>query len=283
MFDFLDKTGIKFLLEFVKSKLSGKSDSGHTHSKADITDFPASLPANGGNADTVNGRHCGRIATLKQDGNYWDASAENINDACLQWDGSKFFRFKTYGGNLIHTDNADTVDGLHADDFVNVNDRSQIRIPNNVDVPVWIYANGKRFQRYTTDGGNIGLANVPDNSTDYVWYWYDGLNILARDYSSGKYYICDMINGVFSGWKDVYTSGYKPYVTGVVSAKYGEKANVSFGFIPSMVLYRPANPTSNIPGSIYQATFGVDANGFTPDKSTYQQEDSCGFAFIAFK
>ena len=51
MFDFLDKTGIKFLLEFVRSKLSGKSDSGHTHSKADITDFPASLPANGGNAD----------------------------------------------------------------------------------------------------------------------------------------------------------------------------------------------------------------------------------------
>ena len=63
MFDFLDKTGIKFLLEFVKSKLSGKSDSGHTHSKADITDFPASLPANGGNADTVDGLHANEIAS----------------------------------------------------------------------------------------------------------------------------------------------------------------------------------------------------------------------------
>ena len=69
MFDFLDKTGIKFLLEFVKSKLSGKSDSGHTHSKADITDFPASLPANGGNADTVDGLHAnGFIKVNSYDG-----------------------------------------------------------------------------------------------------------------------------------------------------------------------------------------------------------------------
>ncbi len=29
----------------------------HTHTKAQITDFPTSLPANGGNADTVDGKH----------------------------------------------------------------------------------------------------------------------------------------------------------------------------------------------------------------------------------
>ena len=227
MFDFLDKTGIKFLLEFVKSKLSGKSDSEHTHSKADITDFPASLPANGGNADTM--------------------------------------------------------DNFHADDFVNATNRNSIQIPSNVDVPAWIYANGKRYQLYMTNGVNIGMTNVPNDSTDYVWYWFDGVNIIAREWATGRYYLCDMINGVFSGWKDVYTSGYKPYVTGTVSAKYGEKVNVSFGFTPSMVLYRPANPSNNIPGSIYQATMGVDANGFTPSQSTYKQEDSCGFAYIAFK
>ena len=180
MFDFLDKTGIKFLLEFVKSKLSGKSDSGHTHSKADITDFPASLPANGGNADTV--------------------------------------------------------DNLHADDFVNANDRDQIQIPNNVDVPVWIHTNGKRFQRYMTNGGNIGLTNVPGNSIDWVWYWYDGMNIIAHAYAPGKYYICDMINGVFSGWKDVYTSGFKPYVTGSTTTAT-KTVTTNHGFTPSAVFY----------------------------------------------
>ena len=31
--------------------MAGKSDTGHTHTKSQITDFPTSLPANGGNAD----------------------------------------------------------------------------------------------------------------------------------------------------------------------------------------------------------------------------------------
>ena len=35
----------------VDTKLSGKSNTGHTHTKSEITDFPTSLPANGGTAD----------------------------------------------------------------------------------------------------------------------------------------------------------------------------------------------------------------------------------------
>ena len=179
--------------------------------------------------------------------------------------------------------NADTVDGLHADDFVNANDRDQIQIPSNVDVPVWIHTNGKRFQRYMTNGGNIGLTNVPDNSIDYVWYWYDGMNIIARDNSSRRYFICDMINGVFSGWKDIYTSGNKPYVTGVVVVDSNGKANVSFGFEPSFVLYEPTSPKSGIFGSVYSATT-FNATGFTPSADTYTGGlTGNGFSYIAFK
>lgn len=209
MFDFLDKTGIKFLLEFVKSKLSGKSDSGHTHSKADITDFPASLPANGGNADTV--------------------------------------------------------DNLHADDFVNATNRNSIQIPSNVDVPVWIHTNGKRFQLYMTNGGNVGLTNVPNNSTDYVWYYYDGLNIIAREWVTGRYYICDTINGGFSGWKDVYTSGYKPYVTGSTTTAT-KTVTTNHGFTPSAVFYWAPSQGSWFCGS---ATFDTTSFqiSFPPSES----------------
>ena len=45
--------------KIINTALSGKANSSHTHSKSDITDFPASLPANGGNADTVDGLHAG--------------------------------------------------------------------------------------------------------------------------------------------------------------------------------------------------------------------------------
>ena len=35
----------------LKTSVAGKSDTGHTHTKSEITDFPTSLPANGGTAD----------------------------------------------------------------------------------------------------------------------------------------------------------------------------------------------------------------------------------------
>lgn len=39
----------------LKGLVDGKAASSHTHTKSQITDFPSSLPANGGNASTVNG------------------------------------------------------------------------------------------------------------------------------------------------------------------------------------------------------------------------------------
>ena len=39
----------------LQSALDGKAASSHSHTKSQITDFPTSLPANGGNSDTVNG------------------------------------------------------------------------------------------------------------------------------------------------------------------------------------------------------------------------------------
>ena len=38
----------------IKKALDDKAENNHNHTKSDITDFPTSLPANGGNADTVN-------------------------------------------------------------------------------------------------------------------------------------------------------------------------------------------------------------------------------------
>ena len=61
--------------------------------------------ADGGNADTVNGRASWRISTIDQNGNQWDDSAENINDMYAQWDASKkYFKLKTLGGNNVAVD-----------------------------------------------------------------------------------------------------------------------------------------------------------------------------------
>ena len=159
--------------------------------------------------------------------------------------------------------NADTVDNLHADDFVNATDRNSIQIPNNTDVPAWIHTNGKRYKMYMTNGANIGMTNIPNNSTDYVWYWFDGINIIAREWAKGKYYICDVINGGFSGWKEIYTSGYKPYVTGDVPISEDGKCYTNHGFTPSVILYNLPYTTATLFDNVQKATT-FDTTSFTP-------------------
>ena len=149
------------------------------------------------------------------------------------------------------------------DDFVNATDRNSIQIPSNVDVPAWIYANGKRYQLYMTNDGNIGLTNVPNGSNDWVWYWFDGINIIAREWATGRYYICDVINGGFSGWKDVYTSGYKPYVTGDVPISEDGKCYTNHGFTPSVILYNLPYTTATLFDNVQKATT-FDTTSFTP-------------------
>lgn len=187
--------------------------------------YPSDIPVGDEGLITVEtgNENIRKVVTFKSYGSGRGTYRRNIWNGGWRWD-------------WVDIADADTLDGLRADDFVNANDKSQIQIPSNVDVPVWIHANGKRFQRYMTNGGNIGLTNVPDNSVAYVWYWYDGLNILALEHSSGKYYICDMINGGFSGWKNIYTSGYKPYVTGSTTTAT-KTVTTNHGFTPSAVFY----------------------------------------------
>ena len=50
----------------VTGKPATFAPSSHNHTKSQITDMPASLPANGGNADTVDGKHASEFATAAQ-------------------------------------------------------------------------------------------------------------------------------------------------------------------------------------------------------------------------
>lgn len=47
----------RFVTDAEKASWNGKAAGTHTHTKSQITDFPASFPANGGNSDTVDGVH----------------------------------------------------------------------------------------------------------------------------------------------------------------------------------------------------------------------------------
>ena len=53
-----------------ETAIDGKADKGHKHTVSEITDFPSALPASGGNADTVDGKHAADFAAANQSHNY---------------------------------------------------------------------------------------------------------------------------------------------------------------------------------------------------------------------
>ena len=64
-----------------KTAISGKADKNHTHTKSQITDFPASLPANGGTASSCSGNSA--TATQLQ-----TARTINIQDSSATYTGT---------------------------------------------------------------------------------------------------------------------------------------------------------------------------------------------------
>lgn len=65
------------------SNWNNKSDKGHKHTKSEITDFPTSLPANGGNADTVGGKKPSDFANMIHSHDASDIHSGVINSTVL--------------------------------------------------------------------------------------------------------------------------------------------------------------------------------------------------------
>lgn len=74
--------------------------------KADKADIPTSLPANGGDADTVDGKHASDFANANHSHNKADIGLGNVDNTA---DANKNVNYANGAGN------ADTVDGLHVD------------------------------------------------------------------------------------------------------------------------------------------------------------------------
>lgn len=133
----------KPISKLVQSALNSKSNNGHKHSKNEITDMPNSLPANGGNSDTVDGLHSSSffrrdtsndvdVRLTSSDGRgirFWDSDDYKISMSSV---GNNTFGgriagettsdynmyFKMSGGNnrgFVFKNNANIVAGIDGD------------------------------------------------------------------------------------------------------------------------------------------------------------------------
>ena len=74
---------VKSDINSVKSELGGKADKSHTHTKSEITDFPTSLPANGGTADKATSANLSKtLDTVNGDKlQIGSGTAQNVTNA----------------------------------------------------------------------------------------------------------------------------------------------------------------------------------------------------------
>ena len=93
------------------NKPSAFPPSTHTHTKSQITDFPTSLPANGGNADTVDGSHAWELQTLSTSG-ISHGSGQWIAKLQYNVDNDNYFKFICGDGSIsVKVENANLVKG----------------------------------------------------------------------------------------------------------------------------------------------------------------------------
>lgn len=135
----------------VKTALDKKANIEHTHKKSDITDFPTSLPANGGNADTVNNYgisdeiNSGVITVPPT--YYTDVARVNSTSKMIEsWD-TKTLKV----GYANKSTDADTVDGKHASDFATLDNISAVAIKSTA------------ISGTTDNNGNIKFAAASAN------------------------------------------------------------------------------------------------------------------------
>ena len=181
---------------------------------AQKTDIPTSLPANGGNADTIDGYHVDNLIHVSG-----SIPPEYITEFLRINDDTKSIeRWSTdnlkvaFANNAAKAKNADTVDGLHASDFVRAFNGSEINnnrilIPNDVHVGDWLVANaeiGMQYYKHTDCSGQTGL---PDGSDNWAWFLYDGLIYIAKT-GYNRFFIMDYINS-YNGWKEISTTPIK--------------------------------------------------------------------------
>ena len=177
--------------------ISGKADKSHTHTKSEITDFPTSLPANGGTATKATQDGNGNVITstyVKKSGDtltgpiVMKENQYTLDTAQLDMKNSDI-----KGANSIwFDDHAEVGEGLKFPrssgtnyDFMRLDD-GKIKVASNVagnantatesivaytsDIPTSLPANGGT----ATTATNLKVSNHDTNNTAYYPIWANG-------------------------------------------------------------------------------------------------------------
>lgn len=195
---------LKALTGPVQSQLNGKAPTVHTHTKSQITDFPASLPANGGNADTVDGKHASDL--------------QNYNNLT-----NKPSSFPPSGHTHTKSQITDFPSSLPADggtasysNYLNVNNIAASTNLNNLTTPGFYYC-----------PANATVATLVNSPTVNAFFLivgkHAGVYQEIVEYVTGnpKRFMRNQYSGTWGSWYRVFTTGNVPTYAEVGAAASG--------------------------------------------------------------
>lgn len=198
--------------------------------KANKTDIPTKLPANGGNADTVDGFNAYQLQCLQNTGvPYGDMWIES------KWNGTYFDTYAQpmNGDKLkVSVSNADTVDGKHSSDFL---PRNWTKI---TEQDIIAYAINTLPDNSFTVIDCYNGTNVPSGysttSNDFMHYinkissaW---IQFLSIDVRSNRTFRARVHGGVINTWTEVCDGGNAAKVNGIkVSVQSATPSSPSTG------------------------------------------------------
>lgn len=323
MYDFLDKIGLKTALEQIKAKFpsslpanGGNADYAANADKLDglhaegfiktnssdaydcNTLYDAGLYlCNGSATNTPNDLKYGTLFVMPYRKPYGNASMGYCAQIFIP-NGDAVDTSMWYRTSLQNTwnewkrscdgGNADTVDGLHASDFIkNTSDWKPMNFeitygdhnyPNVIDNNIPIMPKTCNYthiiSRVRSDNSIISILSIPSDYDDDI-FLYQSISGVWKNIADGGN--ADTLDGLHAN--DFYTSENKPYVTGSVSISYStESQNFEFlNFTPSAVICRYASRYEN-DGTIKWAT--PITNGFKVDVSSTEAKS---LDYIAFR
>ena len=189
--------------------ISGKADKIHTHTKSEITDFPTSLPANGGTADSANNGFNSSTTTDSTPGWGYLTSANGYSNG-------RSYGFANGGG--IATAEKDTKSSLQVDGDLYVHEGLD-KVATLNDIPTSLPANGG-----TADSAknmyyqNLDLSGLDKTKfyplVSYTWINFAEVAICSESGIGSMEYNQNRIHFDIStaGWSDTrYTLNIREY------------------------------------------------------------------------
>lgn len=152
-------------LQLTWGNITGKPStfppSSHGHSASEVTGLPTSLPANGGNADTVDGLHSYQVGTLAASGSPHGISYPAYIKHSVAGDGRFKLCVDSHETRVDYATNADTVDGLHAESFLKTNascNKNWAWVGQGGQ-PNWLWGGNDAANMYVYNPSNFSVAN----------------------------------------------------------------------------------------------------------------------------